>query len=157
VVAGLAFLGHRQVMIWRNTDTLFRYIEQQPAFTWNASQQAYVYQLWAAHAQENGRTEEARAKNILARRTLQEGALEAAGHGAWAEAVERARLLEQSYGLPPVLRRERARWLLALDRFEEAGVDLRRVDRELPGDAETAALLAEWARRRPASAGGNLL
>jgi hypothetical protein len=147
LVAGLALLGRNQVMIWRNTDTLFRHVETQRAFAWNPGQQAYIYQLWAAHAQEQGRTDDARSKNIQARHTLQEGLLQAAAHAAWVDAVELSRLLEQAYGLPPQLRRERARWLLTLGRLTEAGHDLRRTKRELPGDVETMSLLEEWQRR----------
>lgn len=157
LVAVLAVLGRRQVMVWRDTDTLFAYIEQQPAFTWNVSQQAYIYQLWAAHAQEGGRTETARQKNTQARQALQRGMIAAAEREAWAEAVEYSRQLEQSFGLPPQLRRERARWLLALDRLKEAGADLQWAAQELPGDAETEKLTDEWRRRTGPTANGNHL
>lgn len=153
LVAALAWLGGRQVHVWKNTDTLFAYVEQQPAFAWNPGQQAYIYQLWATQAEEQGRSTEARSKFDQARHTLQEGALQAAGRGAWAEAVDLSRMLEQSFGLPPLLRRERARWLLALDRLTEAGDDLRQTLQAWPDDAETRSLLHEWEqRRRPASA-----
>jgi hypothetical protein len=150
LVAGLAFLGGRQVLIWRNTDTLFRYVEQQPAFTWNPGQQAYIYQLWSAHAQEQGRTEDAREKNERARRTLVEGALQAAARSDWGEAIELSQLLEQSFGLPPLLRRERARWLLTLGRFPEAGKDLARTLQEMPEDPDTIKLINEWREGRGA-------
>jgi len=157
LVAGLAALGRQQVLIWRNTDTLFRYIEQQPAFAWNVSQQAYIYQLWAAHAQEGGQEADARQKNEQARRALQQGMLAAAEHEAWAEAVEHAQQLEQTFGLPPVLRRERARWLLQLNRLSEAGADLQQVRREMPDDAETEKLTDEWRSRAPRQPGANHL
>lgn len=147
LVAGLAVLGRQQVMIWRNTDTLFAYIERQPAFGWNVSQQAYIYQLWAAEAQAGGRIETAREKNEQARQALQRGMLAAMEKEDWAEAIERSRQMEQSFGLPPVLRRERARWLLTLDRLSEAGAELRQTRRETPEDAATEALILEWEKR----------
>ncbi|HEX2860926.1 MAG TPA: hypothetical protein VHN79_04770 [Lacunisphaera sp.] len=155
-LAGLALLGRNQVMIWRDTDTLFRYVEAQPAFSWNPAQQGYIYQLWAAHAEEQGRTNEARTRNGQARRALQEGSLLAAEHGAFGEAVEISRLLEQSFGLPPQLRRERARWLLGLGRFTEAGHDLRRTAAEMPDDQETRTLVEEWLRGKQPVAGNHL-
>ncbi len=157
LLAGFAVLGARQVRIWEDTDTLFRYVEKQPAFTWNPAQQAYIYQLWGAHAQERGRPEEAQSRHTQARRTLQEGALLAAGHGAWAEAVDLSRLLEQSFGLPPQLRRERARWLLSLGRFAEAGHELQRTLREIPTDASTLELWAEWEKQTGGAAAANRL
>ncbi len=147
MVAVLAALGRQQVLIWRNTDTLFAYIERQPAFAWNVSQQAYIYQLWAADAQEAGRTETARAKNEQARQALQRGMITAMEKEDWAEAVERSRQLEQGFGLPPVLRRERARWLLNLGRLPEAGADLQQTGREMPDDAATEMLTKEWTKR----------
>jgi hypothetical protein len=147
LVVGLAAMGRQQVMIWRDTDTLFAYIEKQPAFTWNASQQAYIYQLWAAQAQETGRAETARDKNQQARQALQRGMIAAAEREAWSEAVDYAGQLEQSFGLPPQLRRERARWLLSLNRLAEAGADLRQAAREMPADAELESLAAEWRKR----------
>lgn len=153
LVGALAWLGGRQVRIWQDTDTLFAYLEQQPAFAWNPGQQAYIYQLWAAHAQEQGRSDEARARFQQARHTLQEGALQAAARGALGEAVDLSRMLEQAFGLPPLLRRERARWLLALNRLNEAGDDLQKTLQAWPEDADTQALIQEWQqRRRPASA-----
>jgi hypothetical protein len=153
---GLAFLGHRQVLIWRNTDTLFSYVEQQPAFTWNPGQQAYIYQLWAAYLQEQDRPEEARAKSQQARRTLQEGTLLAAERAAWAEAVELSRLLEQSFGLPSLLRRERVRWLLTLHRWAEARTDLQQALQEAPDDPEVRKLLKEWQEKAGRSAANHL-
>jgi hypothetical protein len=143
LVGILSVLGRRQTMIWRNTDTLFAYIEAQPAFTWNPQQQAYIYLLWGAEAQESGRGELAREKFTLARRTMQTGALTAAQTGALDEAVDRSRQLEDAFGLPPLLRRERARWLLALDRPREAVADALQAKRELPDDPETENLLAQ--------------
>ena len=157
LVAGLAILGRQQVMIWRNTDTLFAYIEQQPAFAWNVSQQAHVYQLWAAHAQEGGRVETARGKNEQARQALQRGLITAAEREAWAEAVDCSRQLEQAFGLPPVFRRERARWLLHLGRLTEAGVELQQVGRELPDDAATKSLTEDWRKRTGPDPNGNHL
>ena len=157
LLVGASILGARQVRIWQDTDTLFRYVEKQPAFTWNPAQQAYIYRLWAAHAQEENRPEEAMQRNTQARRTLQDGALFAAGHGAWAEAVDLSRLLEQSFGLPPQLRRERARWLLNLGRFAEAGHELQRTLREMPTDQSTHELQAEWERRQAVPAAANRL
>ncbi len=147
LIAGLAALGRQQVMIWRNTDTLFGYIEKQPAFGWNTNQQAYIYRLWAAEAQESGRHEIAREKTEKARRALQRGLIAAVEREAWAEAVENSRQLEEAFGLPPALRRERARWLLLLDRVPEAGADLEQVRRDLPDDAETEKLTNEWRKR----------
>jgi hypothetical protein len=147
VVVGLAVLGRSQVMIWRNTDTLFNYLEVQPAFDWHPAQQAHVYLLWAAHAQEHGRTTDAQAKALRARRSLQDGSLMAAERHAWAEAVEISRFLEQSFGLPPLLRRERVRWLMTLGRVNEADHDLERILREMPDDHETRLLLNEWRKR----------
>jgi len=147
LVAGLAVLGRQQVMIWRNTDTLFAYIERQPAFRWNVSQQTYIYQLWAAEAQEGGRSEIAREKSEQARQALQRGMLRAMEEENWTEAIEHSRQMEQIFGLPPVLRRERARWLLKLDRLPEAGVELRQTRREMPDDASTVLLVREWEKR----------
>jgi hypothetical protein len=73
--------------------------------------------------------------------------LTAAGRENWAEATDLALRLEQSYGLPPVLRRERARWWLAQGALDAARADLRRVREELPGDLATEELLREWQRR----------
>jgi predicted Zn-dependent protease len=134
-------------MIWRNTDSLFAYIERQPAFGWNVSQQAYIYQLWAAEAQAGGRIETAREKIEQARQAQQRGLLAAMENEDWAEAIERSRQLEQTFGLPPVLRRERARWLLNLGRLSEAGAELRQTRREIPDDAATEALILEWEKR----------
>ena len=130
LVALLAVLGRRQVMIWRNTDTLFTYIEAQPAFAWNAHQQAYVYLLWGAHAQEHGHREEAANRFNQARQALQAGLLAAAERGALDEAVDLSAHLEQTFGLPPVLRRERVRWLQTLQRPREAEADLLQLSRE---------------------------
>lgn len=148
-VGGLALLGRAQVMIWQNTDTLFRYIEAQPAFAWNSAQQAYIYQLWAAHAQEEGRTQDAQERSRLARQAFQAGSFVAAERGAWIEAVELSRLQEQTFGLPPVLRRERARWLLKSGRFQEAWHDLVQCLREMPDDPETRHLLDEVHQQKP--------
>ena len=144
LVGGLAWLGHRQVLIWRNTDSLFQYLEAQPAFAWNTSQQAYIYQLWGAQLTEDGQPDRAREKNTRARQVFQEGMLAEAERGHWGEAVELSRRLEQSYGLPPVLRRERVRWLLQFRRLTEAQFDLAILAHELPGDPETGRLLLEW-------------
>ena len=146
-VALLALLGRRQTTIWRDTDTLFAYIEAQPAFAWNPQQQAYIYLLWGAHAQEGGRSDAARSKFDLGRRTLQAGALAAAQAGTFDEAVELSQQLEQAFGLPPLLRRERVRWLLALHRPREAAVEALRTLREMPGDPETENLLAQCRRQ----------
>ena len=134
-------------MIWRNTDSLFQYIEAQPAFTWNPTQQAYIEQLWGAQFSEDGQPARAQEKYAQARRVFQQGMLAEAGLGHWSAAVEISRHLEQSYGLPPVLRRERVRWLLQLDHLTEAAADLAIVQRELPGDPDTAQLLREWQQR----------
>ncbi|MEJ1973701.1 MAG: hypothetical protein WDM96_14930 [Lacunisphaera sp.] len=146
-LAGLAWLGRQQVLIWRDTDSLFAYLEAQPAFTWNPTQQAYIYQLWGAHAAEHARPDDARAKNDRARRILLEAMLTEAGQAHWTEAVELSQRLEQSFGLPPVLRRERVRWWLDLGQPAAAGADLARVRRELPDDPATAELAREWLRR----------
>lgn len=147
VLAGLAWLGRQQVMIWRNTDSLFRYIEAQPAFAWNPTQQAYIYQLWGAQLAEDRRPAEAAQKNGRARKILVEAMLAEAAQENWAQAVELAQRLEQSFGLPPVLRRERARWWLAQGALDAAQADLRRVRTELPGDLPTEELIREWQRR----------
>jgi hypothetical protein len=146
LVAGLAGLGLRQVLIWRNTDSLFRYIEAQPAFTWNPTQQAYIYQLWGAQFAEDGDPARAQEKHTRARRIFQESMFAAAERGRWGEAVELSRHLEQSYGLPPLLRRERVRWLLQLDRRAEAQADLAILQRDLPGDRAVEQLYREWHR-----------
>jgi hypothetical protein len=127
LVALLAVQGRRQVMIWRNTDTLFTYVEAQPAFTWNAHQQAYIYLLWGAHAQEQGDRAAAAHRVNQARQALQAGLLAAAERGAFDEAVELSAHLERHFGLPPELRRERARWLQILQRPQEAEADLRQL------------------------------
>jgi hypothetical protein len=147
LLAGLAGLGGQQVRIWRDSDSLFGYLEKQPAFTWNAAQQAYIYQLWGAQLAEDQRPAEARAKHDQARRVFVAAMLTAAGRENWAEATDLALRLEQSYGLPPVLRRERARWWLAQGALDAARADLRRVREELPGDLATEELLREWQRR----------
>jgi len=153
LVALLALLGRRQTAIWRNTDTLFTYIEAQPAFAWNPEQQGYVYLLWGAHAQEGGHSDTARGKFDLARRTFQAGALAAAQAGRFDEAVELSQQLERAFGLPPLLRRERARWLLALNRPGEAAAEGLRAQREMPGDPETESLLALCRRQIEAQSG----
>jgi hypothetical protein len=147
LVSGLAWLGHRQVMIWRNTDTLFQYCEAQPAFAWNASQQAYIYQLWGAQLSEDGQPARAQEKFTRARQVFQEGMLVAAERGQWSDAVELSRRLEQSYGLPPVLRRARAHWLLQLGRVAEAESDLVFLRRDLPNDPEVRQLQLEVQQR----------
>ena len=146
LVALLAVLGHRQTMIWQNTDTLFTYIEAQPAFTWNPEQQAYIYLLWGFDTQESGRSATAGNKFDSARRVLQAGALAASQAGAFYEAVELSQQLEREFGLPPMLRRERARWLLALGRPREAEAEALRTNREMPGDPATESLLAQCRR-----------
>ncbi len=151
LLGGLAWLGHRQVMIWRNTDTLFRYLEAQPAFTWNPAQQAYIYQLWGAQLAEDGQPARAQEKHAQARRVFQAGMFRAAEAGNFAEAIELSLRLEQAFGLPPPLRRERVRWLLRQNRLAEAGPDLARLQRELPGDPATAEMLREWQRRSGAN------
>ncbi len=148
-VAALAALGFRQVMIWRNTDTLFRYIAAQPAFTWNPTQQAYIYQLWGAQFAEDGQPAAAQEKHTQARRIFQAAMFAEAERGRWGEAVELSRHLEQSYGLPPPLRRERVRWLLQLDRRAEARADLAILQRELPGDPAVEQLRRDWQSRAP--------
>ena len=147
LVAALAWLGHRQVMIWRNTDSLFRYVAAQPAFTWNPTQQAYIYQLWGAQFAEDGEPARAQEKHTQARRIFQEGMFAAAERGQWHEAVELSRHLEQSYGLPPGLRRERVRWLIQLGRLAEAQADLAILQRALPGDPGVEELLRAWSQR----------
>lgn len=139
----LALLARPQVMIWRNTDTLFTYIEQQPAFAWNPRQQAYIYQLWSAWARENDRDDLARRRWDQARRTLQEALIGAAQRGELNEAVELAGQLEQGFGLPPELRREKGRWLLLLGRRAEAARELRRALGDMPGDSGTISLLGQ--------------
>jgi hypothetical protein len=146
-LAGLAWLGARQVQIWRNTDTLFRYFEKQPAFAWNPAQQAYIYQLWASDAAEAGRPGEAQAKNLQARRILVDAMQAEAGRRRWAEALEYSLRLEEAFGLPPVLRRERVRWRMELGDLPGARAELQRVRRELPGDAATEDLAREWRQR----------
>ena len=89
----------------------------------------------------------ARAKHDQARRVLIEAMLAEAGRENWPQAVELAQRLEQAFGLPPELRRERARWQLARGELAAAGADLARILRELPGDAATAALIREWQQR----------
>jgi len=157
LILSLALLSRRQVMIWRNTDTLFTYIEAQPAFGWNARQQAYLYLLWGAQAQEQNREQEARRRFDQARRVLQEGVIAAALNGSLKTAVEISWQLEAQFGLPPAIRRERGRWLLQLGRNEEAAAELARTVREAPEDAEAQKLLNE-ARRSvvaPPVAGGD--
>lgn len=149
LVAALAWLGHQQVLIWRNTDRLFRYIEAQPAFTWNPTQQAYIYQLWGAQFSEDGQPAAAREKHAQARRIFQENMFAEADRGRWSEAVELSRHLEQSYGLPPLLRRERVRWLLQLDRHAEAAADLALLQHDLPNDPAVGQLRREWQSRTP--------
>jgi len=146
-LAGLAWLGRQQVMIWRDTDSLFTYLEAQPAFTWNPTQQSYIYQLWGAQAGEQGRMDVWRAKNDQARHVLQEAMLAEAAQEHWAVATELSQRLEQSFGLPPVLRRERVRWWRALGQYAAAGADLERLQRELLGDRPTEELRLEWQRR----------
>ena len=145
-LAGLAWLGRQQVNIWRDTDSLFTYLEAQPAFPWNPTQQAYIYQLWGAHAAEHGRPDDARAKNNRARQILVEAMLAEAGAGHWTEAIELSQRLEQSFGLPPVLRRERVRWQLAAGQKAAAGAELERLQREQPGEPANMELLREWRR-----------
>lgn len=147
VLAALAWLGRQQVMIWRNTDSLFRYLEQQPQFTWNATQQAYIYQLWGAQLEEDRHPAEARAKHDRARKILVEAMLAEAGGKNWRQALALAQRLEQSFGLSPALRRERVRWLLAQGAWEAARPDLQRVRRELPEDPVTEELVREWQRQ----------
>jgi hypothetical protein len=149
LVAGLAGLGFQQVLIWRNTDSLFRYIAAQPAFTWNPTQQAYICQLWGAQLAEDGQPAAALGKHTQARRIFQESMFGEAERGRWDEAVELSRHLEQSYGLPPRLRRERVRWLLHLGRRAEAQADLAVLQRELPGDGAVEQLEREWRRQDP--------
>ena len=147
LLAGLAWLGRQQVMIWRNTDSLFRYLEAQPAFSWNPAQQSYIYQLWGAQFAEDGRPADARKKSDQARGILVEAMLAEAGRQNWTQAIELSVRLEQGFGLPPVLRRERARWQLARGELAAAGADLRQVRQELPGDSATEELVREWQRR----------
>jgi hypothetical protein len=147
VVVGMAWLGRQQVMIWRNTDSLFRYLEAQPAFAWNPAQQAYIYQLWGAQAAEDHRPADAEMKNKQARGILVHAMLAEAEREHWAQAIEFSQRLEQSFGLPPELRRERARWRLAQGDVAGAGVDLAQAARELPGSPATEELIREWRRR----------
>jgi hypothetical protein len=147
VLAGLTWLGARQVQIWRNTDTLFRYFETQPAFTWNPAQQAYIYQLWAAQMMEDGQPDAAVTKNAQARKVLLEAMLDEAGRGHWVEALDYSVRLERAFGLPPVLRLERAGWRLEMGDLAGVAADLTRLRHELPGDPATEALTREWQRR----------
>lgn len=156
VVAALALLGHRQARIWRDTDSLFTYLAAQPAFAWNPIQQSYIHQLWGAEAAERGDPAKARAHQDQARRVLLDGMFAAAERAQWEVAVEDSRHLEQSFGLPPALRRERVRWLLARGRLAEAAADLAQVQRDLPGDPATAELVQEWQRRANPAAGNHL-
>lgn len=151
VVIMLAGLGFRQVMIWRNTDSLFRYMEAQPAFTWNPLQQAYIYQLWGAQFSDDGEPARAQEKHAQARRIFQEGMFAAAERGQLSEAVEISRHLEQAYGLPPPLRRERVGWLRRLERPAEVQADLAILERESPPGASSepvAAPAADAVRRQ---------
>jgi hypothetical protein len=148
LVGTLALLARRQVMVWRNTDTLFTYIAAQPAFTWNPHQHAYIDILWAQEARENGRPAEAAEKTDQARKALQAGILTAAGAGRLADAVDYSEDLEQRFGLPPQLRLERARWRLQLGRLDEAEADIRRLSHELPGLPAVEDLLRESRRAK---------
>lgn len=148
LVAGLGLLARRQVMIWRNTDTLFTYIAAQPAFAWNPHQQAYIDILWAEQARENGRETQAREKTDQARQALQAGLLVAAGADRLEEAVDYSEDLENRFGLPPQLRLERARWQLRLGHLDAAEADIARLGKELPGLAEVEALLRQSRRTK---------
>ena len=141
LVVGVAWRGHVQASIWRDTDTLFAYIEKQPAFAWDARQQAHIYSIWAAYDQSRGRTESGALHITRAQRALVDRmvfALQAGDHGQF---IECSRDLEQRFGLPPQLRRERAKLLLGQGQAAAALRDLEVVARALPEDPETQDML----------------
>lgn len=141
LVVGVAWRGHVQASIWRDTDTLFAYIEKQPAFAWDARQQAHIYSIWAAYDQSRGRTESEALHITRAQRALVDRmvfALQAGDHGQF---IECSRDLEQRFGLPPQLRRERAKLLLGQGQAAAALRDLEVVARALPEDPETQDML----------------
>jgi len=134
LIVGLSLLGIRQVGIWRDTETLFRYLEVQPAFAWNPIQQAYIYQLWAAESAAAGDETAAACHFTQGRRVLQDAMALAAARKHWKEAVELSRHLEHDFGLAPATRRERVPWLVALGLRIDAASDLDRLRAETPAD-----------------------
>lgn len=148
LLLGVAWLGHAQASIWRNTGTLFSYIERQPAFVWDARQQAHIHSIWAAYEQSRARPEEATFHLKRAHRALVDRLLAALQAGETDVFLECAADLEGRFGLPPQLRRERARILLKQGAREAALRDLEIVVRALPEDLESQQLW-QTARKAP--------
>jgi hypothetical protein len=148
LLLGVAWLGHAQASIWRNTGTLFSYIERQPAFVWDARQQAHIHSIWAAYEQSRARPEEATFHLKRAHRVLVDRLLAALQAGETDVFLECAADLEGRFGLPPQLRRERARILLKQGAREAALRDLEIVVRALPEDLESQQLW-QTARKAP--------
>lgn len=140
LIGGVAWRGYAQASIWRDTDTLLAYIEKQPAFAWDARQQAHIYSIWAAYEQSRARPEEATLHLKRAHRVLVDRMLAALQADETDVFLECSRDLEQRFGLPPHLRRERARILLQQGAREAALRDLGIVLRVLPEDVESQQL-----------------
>jgi hypothetical protein len=148
LIGVVAWRGHTQASIWRDTDTLFTYIEQQPAFNWDARQLAHIYSIWAGHDQLQGRIEESQHRLKQAHRALVDRMLSALAAGENLAFLECAADLERRFGLPPQLRRERAKVNLQQGATNAALRELEIVARALPDDSETQALLRN-ARKSP--------
>lgn len=141
LLVGSLHLFRQQLEIWRDSETLFTHMERHPSFAANARQQGHVYVVWGRF--EATRGELARAAELFNRaqavylRSMQ-AALQTQDY---AEALAFLSHQERHFGLTPILRREKGAWLLALNRKQEARVELLRAQAELPDDDRVRQLL----------------
>ncbi len=143
LLVGSLHLFRQQLLIWRDSETLFTHMERHPGFAANPRQQGHVYVVWGRF--EATRGELARAAELFNRaqavylRSMQ-AALQTQDY---AEALSFLSHQERHFGLTPILRREKGAWLLALGRKQEARGELLQAQAELPQDARLRQLLEE--------------
>lgn len=144
IIAGAAQAFH-QTGIWRDSRTLFGFMESEPQFGAVPRQQAHVYYLWAAHEGERG--EEKRAQELFARAhaVFLEAMRKAVASGDYREALSLSMDYTRYFRITPELLRERGAWLLRLGDRAAARKELEAARKMAPEDGRIAELLREAA------------
>jgi hypothetical protein len=138
-----AVAARQQIMVWRNSESLFTQMAKDPRFSDNPRQQGLVYVLWGRYLAVN--KSPARAADMFNRaQGIYLDAIKAAVarqdyYEAWALSTH----IERYFTLTPVLHRERGVWFLRLGRRSEALTELQLAQAAMPNDARLQYFLKE--------------
>ena len=142
-VFGLAVASARQLPMWADSPTFFTALTAHSAFGENVRQDGHILLLWSRY--EGGREDVDRMNELReqAMQTYLSGIRAALNEADYAEAVQLMSHIEHHFSATAEMHREKAAWLMALGRYQEAEQALAVSLQMKPEDVRAADLLRE--------------